>query len=80
MTPTSTYRINRRGGGENGGGGDSRGIRTSSLIQSSMQSTPEANKRDKVREGDLLKIFFGKIWGERKEILIFWGVFQRFFI
>uniref|UniRef100_A0A914LW59 Uncharacterized protein n=1 Tax=Meloidogyne incognita TaxID=6306 RepID=A0A914LW59_MELIC len=49
MTPTSTYRINRRGGGENGGGGgDSRGIRTSSLIQSSMQSTPEANKRDKI--------------------------------
>nr|CAD2125491.1 unnamed protein product [Meloidogyne enterolobii] len=45
MTPTSTYRINRRGGGE---GGDSRGIRTSSLIQSSMQSTPEANKRDKI--------------------------------
>ena len=79
MTPTSTYRINRRGGGENGGGGgDGRGIRTSSLIQSSMQSTPEANKRDKVREGDLLKIFFGKIWGKRREILIFWGVSSGF--
>uniref|UniRef100_A0A1I8BU31 Uncharacterized protein n=1 Tax=Meloidogyne hapla TaxID=6305 RepID=A0A1I8BU31_MELHA len=42
MTPASTYRIKREG--ENG----DRGVRTSSLIQSSMQSTPEANKRDKI--------------------------------
>ena len=46
MTPASTYRV-RRGGGNGENGGD-RGVRTSSLIQSSMQSTPEANKRDKV--------------------------------
>ncbi|KAF7639739.1 hypothetical protein Mgra_00000660, partial [Meloidogyne graminicola] len=41
MTPVSTYRIKKLG--ENG-----RNIKTNSLIQSSMQSTPEANKRDKI--------------------------------
>jgi hypothetical protein len=45
MTPASTYRINKK----NNINENDRDVRTSSLIQSSMQSTPEPNKRDKVK-------------------------------